>query len=490
MEILPFSQNVNSLSTSSGQGSKTSSLSFRNLLSRESVAKQLDETNRLNNSSSEKISIEGIINDLNNIVDQLQKETISIESMGEMNINSFLDESGEISATLYSISIEIAEVLSEKLSINELIGELKNEPTIVNILSLVKVIEGSGDSKQSDINSVLTDINKYLENEFPSYKNDQSISLESMLNSFAKMNSKDQTQLEGQMLISRLINKGTENVEIIDKLLKISSALKVLKNESIQSNLQVKNDIIAELSSVSSLTKHYELIKSLLDKADFQTIKSIFVNSVDRFLQKDAKNNLGLLNNFEQNVNFMSVDSKKQLQVENFASDIREDTFVIHLNQQNSSENESQGFTKTDISSRHEFTNQLLSAFKNSKFGQMPNGANRLILKLNPEHLGLITVRLIQKNGGVMVARLITSSQSAKDLLDHSIQQLKQVLPSVQIEIERYEVQTEQPQKTLRDHSENRGDNSNEHQQQQPDEEDNSEQTFMNSLKEALNTTV
>ena len=119
----------------------------------------------------------------------------------------------------------------------------------------------------------------------------------------------------------------------------------------------------------------------------------------------------------------------------------------------------------------------------------MPYGANRLILKLNPEHLGLITVRLIQKNGGVMVARLITSSQSAKDLLDHSIQQLKQVLPSVQIEIERYEVQTEQPQKTLRDHSENRGDNSNEH-QQQPDEEDNSEQTFMNSLKEALNTTV
>ena len=490
MEILPFSQNVNSFSTSSGQSTKTSSLSFRNLLSRESVAKQLDETNRLNNSSSEKISIEGIINDLNNIVDQLQKETISIESMGEMNINSFLDESGEISATLYAISIEIAEVLSEKLSINELIGELKNEPTIVNILSLVKVIEGSGDSKQSDINSVLTDINKYLENEFPSYKNDQSISLESMLNSFAKMNSKDQTQLEGQMLISRLINKGTENVEIIDKLLKISSALKVLKNESIQSNLQVKNDIIAELSSVSSLTKHYELIKSLLDKADFQTIKSIFVNSVDRFLQKDAKNNLGLLNNFEQNVNFMSVDSKKQLQVENFASDIREDTFVIHLNQQNSSENESQGFTKTDISSRHEFTNQLLNAFKNSKFGQMPNGANRLILKLNPEHLGLITVRLIQKNGGVMVARLITSSQSAKDLLDHSIQQLKQVLPSVQIEIERYEVQTEQPQKTLRDHSENRGDNSNEHQQQQPDEEDNSEQTFMNSLKEALNTTV
>jgi len=490
LEILPFSQNVNSFSTSSGQSTKTSSLSFRNLLSRESVAKQLDETNRLNNSSSEKISIEGIINDLNNIVDQLQKETISIESMGEMNINSFLDESGEISATLYAISIEIAEVLSEKLSINELIGELKNEPTIVNILSLVKVIEGSGDSKQSDINSVLTDINKYLENEFPSYKNDQSISLESMLNSFAKMNSKDQTQLEGQMLISRLINKGTENVEIIDKLLKISSALKVLKNESIQSNLQVKNDIIAELSSVSSLTKHYELIKSLLDKADFQTIKSIFVNSVDRFLQKDAKNNLGLLNNFEQNVNFMSVDSKKQLQVENFASDIREDTFVIHLNQQNSSENESQGFTKTDISSRHEFTNQLLNAFKNSKFGQMPNGANRLILKLNPEHLGLITVRLIQKNGGVMVARLITSSQSAKDLLDHSIQQLKQVLPSVQIEIERYEVQTEQPQKTLRDHSENRGDNSNEHQQQQPDEEDNSEQTFMNSLKEALNTTV
>ncbi|WP_226528287.1 flagellar hook-length control protein FliK [Metabacillus niabensis] len=488
MEILPFSQKVNSLSTSSGQGSKTSSLSFGNLLFRESVAKQLDDTNR-NNSISDKISIEGIINDLNDIVNHLQKETISTESMGEVNINSFLDESGEISATLYSISIEIAEVLSEKLSIIELIGKLKNEPTIVNILSLVKAIEDSGDSIQSDFNSVLTDINKYLENEFPSFKNDLSISLESMLKSFAKMNSKDQTYLEGQLLINRLINQGSENVEVIDKLLKISNALKVYKNESIQSDLKVKNDIIAELSSISSLTNQKELIKSLLERADFQAIKSLFVNEVDRFLQKDIKNNSNLLNEFEQHVNFMSVDSKKQLQVENFASDIREETFVIHLNQMNSSDNESQGSTKTDISSRHEFTNQLLNAFKNSKFGQMPNGANRLILRLNPEHLGLITVRLIQKNG-MMVARLITSSQSAKDLLDHSIHQLKQVLPSVQIEIERYEVQAEQAPKTLRDHSENRGDSNSEQQQQQHDEEDNSEQTFINSLREALNTTV
>ncbi|MBU7592119.1 flagellar hook-length control protein FliK [Metabacillus halosaccharovorans] len=488
MEVLPLLRNVNSLTNSSGQGSKTGSLSFKNFLSREITNKQLDE-NHFNNSRSEKISIEGIINNLSDVVDQLQQEDISTETVEEVNINSILDENGEISTTLYSISIEIAEVLSEKLSINELIGEIKNEPTIVHILSLIKVIEGLDAAKQTDFKSVLTDINKYLEGEFPSYKNEQSISLESMLKSFAKMNSKDQTHLEGQLLINRLINQGSENVEVIDKLLKISNALKVHKNESIQSDLQVKNDIIAELSSVSSLTNHKELIKSLLEKADLQAIKSLFVNEVDRFSQKDIKNNVNLLNEFGQHVNFMSVDAKKQLQVENFASDIREETFVINLNQMNSSENESQGFTKTDISSRHEFTNQLLNAFKNSKFGQMPNGANRLILRLNPEHLGLITVRLIQKNG-MMVARLITSSQSAKDLLDHSIHQLKQVLPSVQIEIERYEVQPEQPPKTLRDHSENRGDSNSEQQQQQHEEEDNSEQTFINSLREALNTTV
>ena len=106
-------------------------------------------------------------------------------------------------------------------------------------------------------------------------------------------------------------------------------------------------------------------------------------------------------------------------------------------------------FTKTELPTRQEFTNQLLNAFKTSKFAQLPNGANRLVIKLNPEHLGSLTVKLVQKNGE-MIARIVASTESAKELLDHSVHQLKQALPSVQIEIERFEILTEPFSRELR----------------------------------------
>ncbi len=481
MEILPFLQNVNLTTSSSSKGNKNNSLSFRNFLSQNSAVNELSKENSLKNTSSEKISMEKIVNNINDIVKQLPHESISSESTSELNIDSITDENGEMSTTLYSISNEIAEVLSENLSIIELVGTIKNEPTIVNILSLVKVIENA--DIEFDVKPFLSDINNYLKNEFPSFKNVNFISLESILEGFAKMNSKDQMLLEGQVFLNKLISQGSNNIEVLNKFLMISETLKAQKNESMISNLLVKNNILAELSSISALSDRVELIKNLLDKSDFQTVKSLFINTVDGFIQNNKNSNSHLLNHFEQQDNFMSVDLKNQLKVENFASETREETFTIHLNY------DSPGTTKTDISVRQEFTNQLLSAFKNSKFAQMPNGTNKLILKLNPEHLGLITVKLLQKNGE-MVARLITSSQSAKELLDHSIHQLKQLLPSVQIEIERYEVFSEQPQKSLKEHSENRENSSSEHKQQHHDDEDNDEQSFVDSLIEALNTTV
>lgn len=146
-------------------------------------------------------------------------------------------------------------------------------------------------------------------------------------------------------------------------------------------------------------------------------------------------------------------------------------------------------FTKTELPTRQEFTNQLLNAFKTSKFAQLPNGANRLVIKLNPEYLGSLTVKLVQKNGE-MIARIMASTESAKELLDHSIHQLKQVLPSVQIEIERFELLTEPLTREVRDQSNQKDKNETEHEATENEDEQENERSFIDSLNEALNITV
>ncbi|MBO1510409.1 flagellar hook-length control protein FliK [Metabacillus bambusae] len=171
--------------------------------------------------------------------------------------------------------------------------------------------------------------------------------------------------------------------------------------------------------------------------------------------------------------------------------EVREETVTIQLDSLISKQlNLSGENQKPDVPMRQEFTNQLVNAFKTSKFAQLPNGANRLVIKLNPEHLGALTVRLVQKNGE-MVARIITSTESAKDLLDHSIHQLKQALPSIQIEIERFEVNTEQIVKTFKDQNNDQEEKrEKEFDDSRLEEEPENEQSFLESLKEALNTTV
>lgn len=772
LEILPLLQNVNSLTNSTSIGPKPGSLSFQNFLSGERINQKTTAVNHMSIPEIEKVSLKGIIKNLNNIIEQLPVEidvskSSSIEeyssgSLEEFNVLSMNNDFTEMSPTFFLIKNDLKDVLAENPSIKELVTHMNNQPSIVNLLSFVKAVEGVKGSQQSDFQPVLSDINTFFEQEFPSFKNNETVNLENMLSSMANMKSNDQEQLEGQVLLDSLISQESELDIVLDKLTSISNKLSSHKLESIHSNIQVKQEILVELGSISSSSSDtLLLIDNLFKKSDIQTIESILDHTVNRFLQNNDKKENQLINTFEEHAIYMRVGTnfdkenslrilpfevntidrpthneiyvevqvnttlqkdqvkqhpileqsiyhietglrqlsnaeidfttikesltnilneatksesdevkapstnkivlsdelhpllntllllqqesekfglkaqetvvisnllkndeeiisqqtqpnltnslkgesiktldvstldsivkgiksivdgiqlltsknqvftpflsnmeeavqselskfkqfqnvdnlaihlrslmiKNQLdnvaklnkeptlksnstdfiisehgskninilpqeqmtdtainpQDEKFISEIKEETFVLRLNHISVTENELQGSqsTKQDTSIRQEFTNQFLNAFKNSKFAQVPNGANRLILKLNPEHLGLITVKLVQKNGE-MVARLITSSNSAKDLLEHSIHQLKQVLPSVQIEIERYDIQTEQSQKTLKDHSENRKESSSE-QQQQHEEENKSEQSFVDSLKEALNTTV
>ncbi|MGG4488933.1 flagellar hook-length control protein FliK [Metabacillus idriensis] len=98
---------------------------------------------------------------------------------------------------------------------------------------------------------------------------------------------------------------------------------------------------------------------------------------------------------------------------------------------------------KTVHSSNQLMLSQLTDVFKRSKTRFLSSGFSQMTIRLSPEHLGMLTVKLQQQNGE-MTAKIITSTKSAKELVEQSIHQLKQALPSLNIQVDRFEVYGEQ----------------------------------------------
>jgi flagellar hook-length control protein FliK len=115
-------------------------------------------------------------------------------------------------------------------------------------------------------------------------------------------------------------------------------------------------------------------------------------------------------------------------------------------------------------------------------------GTQKLFIKLFPEHLGSIRIELFQKDQ-TMMARIITSSGTAKDTLESQIHGLKQAFAAQNISVERIEIsqQTTQQERFL-----NR-DSQQQHRQPDRQEQEKKEEKaeFNLSFEEALlNTEV
>jgi flagellar hook-length control protein FliK len=81
---------------------------------------------------------------------------------------------------------------------------------------------------------------------------------------------------------------------------------------------------------------------------------------------------------------------------------------------------------------------QFESILSKSQFSRS-GGIQKLFLKLYPEHLGSIRIELIQKDSTVM-AKILTSTGSAKDLLESQTASLKHALGSQNIQVDKIEI--------------------------------------------------
>lgn len=194
------------------------------------------------------------------------------------------------------------------------------------------------------------------------------------------------------------------------------------------------------------------------------------------YLQKTFSSALAEIKSSQQTVN-----GKKENPV---TTKIGSSGGMVHLNQMSRPE---QIMAMLDKSGKPVSTDQLIKQFGNilakSQYSKA-GGTQKLLIKLNPENLGSLRIELTQKDS-IIIAKIMTSSGVAKNILESQLQGLKNAFSSQNIQVDRVEVtQQSTNQQESAFHKEQRhGQQQNE---QKPSEEQQNEGEFNLSFEEAL----
>jgi flagellar hook-length control protein FliK len=133
---------------------------------------------------------------------------------------------------------------------------------------------------------------------------------------------------------------------------------------------------------------------------------------------------------------------------------------------------------------------QFIKAFQNilaKSSLQSSNGMQKLLIKLNPEHLGSLRIEIIQKDS-MLTAKILATTGKAKEILDSQLSGLKQAFANQNIAVEKIEIAQSfnpfsQDRYLQRDQD---GSGQRQHQQQNNTRQDNDSEEFKESFEEAL----
>ncbi|TKH03120.1 hypothetical protein FC682_19475 [Peribacillus simplex] len=134
--------------------------------------------------------------------------------------------------------------------------------------------------------------------------------------------------------------------------------------------------------------------------------------------------------------------------------------------------------------SQGEFVKQFENILSKANFS-VTNGVNKLLIRLNPEHLGSLRIELIQKDG-MLSAKILATTAQAKDMLENQIHGLKQAFSGQNIQIERIEISQAFNAFNSEKFSQKDADEHNEQQESKEKHSDETESEFTGSLADAL----
>ncbi|MGG3495395.1 flagellar hook-length control protein FliK [Peribacillus simplex] len=136
------------------------------------------------------------------------------------------------------------------------------------------------------------------------------------------------------------------------------------------------------------------------------------------------------------------------------------------------------------IVSHEEFVKQFENILSKANFSGK-NGVNKLLIRLNPEHLGSLRIELIQKDG-MLSAKIMATTSQAKDMLEKQIHGLKQAFSGQNIQIEKIEISQAFNAFNPEKFSQKDADEQNKQQESKEESNDETDSEFMGSLAEAL----
>ncbi|MGG3842371.1 flagellar hook-length control protein FliK [Anoxybacillus kestanbolensis] len=156
---------------------------------------------------------------------------------------------------------------------------------------------------------------------------------------------------------------------------------------------------------------------------------------------------------------------------------------MLHVAQQ--SDDKHVPFDRPTIDTTNEtpFVAQFERIVRSSQFTRWKNGNAQMLIRLHPEHLGYITIKLIQQKGK-LTAKMITSTEAAKQLVEQHIHQLAHIADH--ITVEQFNVFD---QAKFRDHSFQQQ-KQQQQQEQQREEKKQPDQSFDEWLKELFHFDV
>lgn len=400
-------------------------------------------------------NLSDLLNEMNQFLKDSNLSLVdSIENMTEENHGGFIS----------NLLSKLNELLNSETAFNELSNENPDIPLGVNVLLIVNKLNNFTEIDSPIKKGILSKLNQILESEFSSYNSHPNNNMKDLMNSLSAMNVDDKALLEGQLQFTLGNNQLKEETKYYHNLLTHMSD-KSFKN--------AMKTIVEEFLPNENSTKNLENIFLSEDKNKIQLL-------LDKLLMNEHKIEDTLPNN--------QLLSQKQMIDNKGSSKFLDQT--ISLNLESLSPKYQQLNTEVELNSaKSEFTNKLLEILKESRLSQLNNGSGRMIVKLTPEHLGSITIKLVKLNG-TMTAQIIANSQSAKELLEFSSSQLKQSLPNINIEIDRFDVYTDDKSQLFKQHKDNKENKEDVEQNQDYTDEEDREGNFKETLLDALNIMV
>jgi flagellar hook-length control protein FliK len=437
----------------------------------------------------EKVQIGGL--GFINTITSGEKSSSTADGFGFAGLLGSIMGSGSI--TQKSESLNSMSVGSSNQEVGELLDFLKSDD-VFDVNDGIKLLNQLNDT---DNNDLLSAIKSYLGLEDKDFK-EMVKSLQTLLSNDSNKNEKviassvkltvelNSENLEENQLEKTLDDDSTPQRKELDELLACLNQIIAL---SIQDLPKMINKDFGEIIKVVKL---YELLSKNQDGASKNTPLSEMIHQIAQKLEIVVEQHKETTRNDYLQKTFHSVEKELQTLQSTENGQMKSPTTLkldaaggmVHLHQMAKPE---QLMVMLDTGGKPVSAEQLIQQFGNilskSQFSKI-GGTQKLFIKLNPENLGSIRIELIQKDSTI-VARIMTTTGAAKDVLESQLQGLKHAFSTQNIPVDRIEItqQLTNPQDRFFHRDQQHGQQQSEEQTQKDQSNDGE---FNQSFEEAL----